>query len=614
MSTKNVSFRDVDITSGFWKEKQALNRNVTIYAVRDRFEDTGRFAAFRCDWKEGMPNRPHFFWDSDVAKWIEGAAYILQKEDAPDLEKKIDETVDLIEKNQGEDGYFNIYFTVIEPQNRFQNRDWHELYCAGHLTEAAIAYYKATGKDKFLKCMCRYIDYIEKVFRYERIAAFRTPGHEEIELALVKLYHCTGEKRYLELSKYFIDTRGTGKEMYAEWASERYFQSHKPCREQTTAEGHSVRAGYLYSGMADIAREYGDKELLSACRKIFDDIYTKKMYITAGVGQSYHGEAFTIPYDLQNGQAYTETCASIALVYFAARLQELGTDSRYGDVIERAIYNGILSGISVDGKCFFYENPLEIDLGVHNRNVATPKAEERFPITQRVEIFSCSCCPPNMNRFLASVGDYIYGYDDDTVYVHQYISSKGNIDGTDVIQSSGFPYDGNIKLDIDSPAKGFAALRIPEYSRDNFSIEINGRKAEYEMKNGYAFVKLCEKNEIAVKFDITPKCVYAHPGVHEDAGRCAIVAGPVVYCAEGVDNGADLLSFLIPEKLSCSFKENSELNTVDLIIDAEKVCADSSNSLYTFTRNTEKAELHLIPYFAFANRGETDMEVWLTAK
>lgn len=615
MNSQFVSFKNVEITDGFWKEKQYLNKNVTVHAVKDRFEDTGRFEAFRCNRKEGMDKKPHFFWDSDIAKWLEAAAYIIQKEPSPLLEKKVDEVVDLIEKNQCEDGYFNIYYTVVEPGNRFTNRDRHELYCAGHLTEAAVAYYDATGKDKFLKCMCKYIDCIEKAFKTDKTAAFKTPGHEEIELALVKLYRCTGEKRYLELSKYFIDKRGTEKEELGnDWTTARYYQSHKPCREQFTAEGHSVRACYLYTGMADIAREYSDSELLNACKKIFDDIYNKKMYITAGVGQSHHGEAFTVAYDLRNGQAYTETCASIALAMFCLRMQNLELDSRYGDVIERAIYNGILSGLSLDGKSFFYENPLEIDLEFHNRNVSLPKEKERFPITQRVEVFSCSCCPPNITRFIASIGDYIYAYGDKTVFVHQFVSSNADINGIKVKQFSGFPYDGNVNIEIINTNAKFIAIRIPGYSKEHFTVLNNGKKAEYEVKNGYAFIELFDKNEIKICFDLSPKCVFANPGVHEDAGRCAIVAGPLVYCAESCDNGKNLLSFGIPEKFCYEYVKNEELGTTDIITDVLKTDFENCDMLYSFTRKTENAKLHLIPYFAFANRGECDMEVWLTAK
>jgi len=604
----NISFSDVRLLDGFWKQKHKLNSDTTIFSVYDRFKETGRFDAFNFDWVEGKPNKPHFFWDSDVAKWIEGAANILQKEKNPRLEEIVDDVVDKIAEHQDENGYFNIYFTVIEPGKRFSNRDCHELYCAGHLTEAAVAYYKATGKDKMLKCMCRYIDYIEKVFVKEKSAAFVTPGHEEIELALVRLYHCTGEKRYLELSKFFIDNRGqTEEKLGNDWTTQRYYQSDKPCREQFTAEGHSVRACYLYSGMADIAIEYDDKELQNACEQLFDDIYNHKLYITGGVGQSSYGEAFTIPYDLQNDRAYTETCAAIALVFFASRMQKLKLDSRFGDVIEKAIYNGILSGISLDGKSFFYENPLEIILSENNRNVFLDINKERHPITQRVEVFSCSCCPPNLNRFLSSIGDYIYGVENDTVFVHQYISSETKINDTEISMISGFPYDGKVKINVKN-ASTFA-FRIPPYSRNNFEIILNGKKIIPTVKSGYAFVEVKGEADIIIDIDVSPKKIFANGLVDRDAGKCAIVAGPIVYCAEGKDNGNHLRQFRIPDKLEYSFIKNEEIGTTDLIVKAEKTA--NIKDLYSFEKTYTEDKLHLIPYFAFANRGECDMAVWL---
>ena len=285
-----LSVSQVNITGVFWKARQDLNRDVTLGSVREQFEKTGRFAAFRFDWREGMPDMPHIFWDSDVAKWLESAAYVLNKNEDEALEAYVDAVVDLIEKNQDENGYFNISFTVCEPDNRFCNRMAHELYCAGHLIEAAVAYYEATGKEKFLKAMCRYADHIEKVFKIDDSAEYSTCGHEEIELALVKLYRCTGEKRYLELSKHFVDIRGTAasKEVRA-GENDAYVQDHLPVREQTTAEGHSVRAGYLFSAMADLSREYADEGLFAASQKLFENITQKRMYITGCIGSTAAG-------------------------------------------------------------------------------------------------------------------------------------------------------------------------------------------------------------------------------------------------------------------------------------------------------------------------------------
>ena len=317
---KTVTFDKVTL-GGFWKNRFDINKNATIPTVYDRFSETGRFDAFKFDWKEGQPKQPHIFWDSDIAKWIEAVAYAITK--CPDgrLEEIVDGVVDLIEKNRDECGYFNIYFTVCEPENRFTNRMAHELYCAGHLIEAAVAYKNATGKDKFLRLMCDYADYIEKVFFDEDSAEFSTPGHEEIELALVKLYEATGEKRYLEMSRRFVDKRGTSKkdEDSPFYISHAYDQSHKPVREMENATGHSVRAVYLYCAMADLALRLGDKSLLDACKRLFKSIAEKQMYITGGIGSTAYGERFTEDYDLPNDVAYSETCASIGLALFARR-------------------------------------------------------------------------------------------------------------------------------------------------------------------------------------------------------------------------------------------------------------------------------------------------------
>jgi DUF1680 family protein len=353
---EQVPFAAIDLENGFWHDRQTLNSTVTIRSVYNRFVDTGRFAAFRFDWKEGMPNMPHFFYDSDVAKWMESVAYLLRKRPDPELEAIMDETINLIEKHQQPNGYFNVWFTIIHPENRLKERTSHELYCAGHLFEAAVAYNEATGKDKFLKLMCRYADFIYDYFLVRQAAPFLTPGHEEIELALVRLYRCTKEKKYLDLSRWFLDQRGSNeidKQSFYGWANARYAQDHLPVREQTTAEGHAVRANYLYCGMADVAYETGDQGLLRACRAIFLNIVSRRMYITGGIGSSRAGEAFTVDYDLPNPTAYAETCAAISLAMFARRMQQLEVDSLYGDVIELELYNGFPVSTSLDGKRFF---------------------------------------------------------------------------------------------------------------------------------------------------------------------------------------------------------------------------------------------------------------------
>jgi DUF1680 family protein len=402
--------------------------------------------------------------------------------------------------------------------------------------------------------MCKYADYIDRVFRVEGSAKFVTPGHQEIELALVKLYHATGEKKYLDLSAFFIDNRGRNDKDAAadQWSQGRQAQDHAPCAEQTTAEGHSVRAAYMYSAMADIARERGDEALKQACRKIFDNIANRRMYITAGVGSTHCGEAYTHDYNLPNETAYTETCAGIGLMFFSNAMLSLENNARYADAIERVLYNGVLSGLSLNGKAFFYENPLEINLREKYENRI---GKRRLPITQRVECFQCSCCPPNINRLLPSLGNYVYGSDGDTLYVNQFISSKLDADGVSCTQTTGYPNDGGVKLSV-SGVKN-VAIRIPKWC-DSFKIN-----KPYEMKNGYAVV-LNDGAEIEVSFDLTPKVVFADPRVRHDACRVAVMRGPIVYCAEAVDNKDELHTVLFPSEIKATetFDEKFGLYTL----------------------------------------------------
>lgn len=591
-----TDYRNVTIKGGYLKEKEELNRRVTEGAVYDRFSESGRIDAFRCDWKPGMEKRPHFFWDSDVAKWMEGAAYILSRESDPALEAKVESLIDCIEKNQGEDGYFNIYFTVVEPEKRFSNRDWHELYCAGHLIEA-------TGKERFLALMEKYAAYIYRVFVTERSAAFMTPGHEEIELALYRLYKVTGKKLYLDLMAFFLNNRGVpGNYEPQIFGEAHYAQSYAPIRKQREAFGHSVRAMYLYSGMADLAAETGDEELLAACRALFEDVTCRKMYVTGGIGSTCIGEAFTAPYDLPNATAYTETCASIGMIYFANRLFKADPlhPSRYADAVELELYNGALSGLSLDGERFFYENPLEISLRERNRITSTHE-KERFPITQRPKIFGCSCCPPNLVRLLASLGEYIYAYDEkeDAVYVNQFAESefaKGDVKVTSVTD---YPKEGRVALSSNRPLY----VRIPGWCRQ-FTAD-----KPYRMVNGYARF---EAGEVTVEFSITPELLAASVGVYRNIGKAALSRGPVIYCAEGVDNGE--LHSLYFERASVKDAQEVRDDTLGLWVLTlpgwRRV--DTSSALYAPLKEAfEPVTLRLIPYYAFANRGETDMLVYL---
>jgi len=597
-----ITFRQTSITGGFWQKRQEQTRSVTVDAVLERFTETGRFEAMACKWAEGMPHQPHIFWDSDVAKWIESASYLLETERNPKWEAVIEDAIDQIEKNRDEHGYFNICFTVCEPENRFKKRTEHELYCAGHLIEAAIAYFHATKKDRFLKAMCKYADYIETIFVKEAAADFTTPGHPEIELALVRLYRCTGEKRYLQLAKFFIDKRGTSeKDTFYDFANARYDQTHLPVREQETAEGHSVRACYLYAAMADLAKEYGDKGLQEACCKLFDNMTERRMYITGGIGQSNIGEAFTVDYDLPNRTSYAETCAAISLAFFAQRMLLLDVNAKYADVIERLFYNGILSGISLDGKSFFYENALEINRALRGKDASVVEGHRSwFPAITRSEVFGCSCCPPNLSRLFASLSDYIYTKDDDTYFVHQFIESTFKDGSVTLTQKTNFPASGTVKLRTAGIKK--LAFRIPYWCK---KLTVN---ATYTEKNGYAYVSgLPECLEIA--FLMTPTLIKASEHVQENCGRVALQLGPIIYCLEGIDNGENLRSLWIDKTLQAHVSYDPFFGAN--VITAKGFKQESNATLYAeLTENFTPVDLKFIPYFAFANRGESDMLIW----
>ncbi len=597
---KNISYRNVDITGGFWKRKQETNRKITAKAIYDRFYDTGRIAAFRMDWKEGDPNRPHIFWDSDIAKWIEGTAAILDKENIGEFEEKIEWLIDRIEENQRSDGYFNIYFILFGEDKRFTDRSCHELYCLGHLIEAAVEYYLVTGRKRFLNLMKKYVDLVYDVFYVHDSAGFSTPGHEEIELALLKLYRITKDKKDLDLAMYFIDKRGNNRKDKTH--SDRFFmnygQSHLPVRKQVTAEGHAVRALYLFTAMADAAIETGDPTLRTACEKLFDNITGKRMYITGGIGQTHNGEAFSIDYFLPNETAYTETCASIAMVFFCQRMLELTGNSKYADIIEKEIYNGAISGVSLDGRKFFYTNPLSIHIDNRNKEQSTD-LRDWFPSTQRAEVFNCSCCPPNLLRFIAMIGDNIYGVDDDVYYVHQFIDSK-----TDKISvTTDFPNSSAVEICTDAKE---LRVRIPAWC-SNFSCN-----RQYTIEEGYAVIT-DTTGKIEINLNMTPVLMEANALVDDDAGRVALMYGPLVYCMEGVDHKEKLSRLFIHGDLNIRSEFNECFGVSTLSAAGFKKTNHDLYGRYTRT-NFEKTTLKFIPYFGFANRGESDMEVWVKVK
>lgn len=588
---KNIAAENVKIKDGFWRFYMDLNRTAVVENVYKRFKETGRFDALRCDWREGSPNNPHMYWDSDVAKWIEGVAYITQESPVPEWEALVDEMIDNIAKNQRADGYFNSYFLMIQPSRIFTDRSMHELYCLGHMIEAAIAYHKATGKDKLMNCVLKNIDMVYRVFVEEQSADFVTPGHQEIELALLKLYIYLGDKKYLELARFFIDQRGNNEKE----EKREYCQSNLPVREINEAVGHSVRAGYLYTAMQMLATIDNDEMLKNACDRVFENIINCKMSITGGIGSDHSKEKFTYNYDLPNSDTYNETCASIALALFANAMQEEKANSRYGDVIERELYNGFLSGVSLDGEKFFYTNPLEIDRKKYARSTYQP-------ICERVKVFECSCCPPNVVRTLASVSRYMYTVDENTVYCNQFASSEAKlqIGGRDAVlkQSTNYPYDGKITFEyVGEPMTLY--VRIPDWC-----VEYKG-----ETENGFAKFELCNGDSVLIDLPMETHFIEANPYVQDNSGRYAIQRGPVVYCMEEIDNGENLRDIRLLESGEIKVVKEDGIPAPVIYIDAQRrVSTDKLYSLKNneFTRFTAR----LIPYFSFANREASDMLVW----
>lgn len=593
---KNLFHTATTLKDGFWKYYENLDREVTAKAVYDRFAETGRFDALKCNWREGMENMPHVYWDSDIAKWMEGAAYLLEKKPDPELEKKIDELVATIAKNQREDGYFNSYFLSVAPSKIFSDRNEHELYCIGHLIECAIAYHRATGKNTLLNVVKKAVDLIYQVFVVEQSAGFVTPGHQEIELALLKLYEYEGNEKHLELAKFFLDQRGANEKDSMQF---KQVQSTEPVRAITEAVGHSVRAGYMYTAMARLAKLTGDQELLDACYRVYEDITTRKMSITGGIGADHNGERFTYAYDLPNREIYNETCAAISLAMFAAELQEIKPDSKYADLIERIYFNAFLSGVSISGDEFFYTNPLEIDRKKHKR-----KAWQ--PIFRRVKVFDCSCCPPNVVRTLATLPRYSHSQDGDSIWCHQFFPGKTefSVGGEKAVLTleTAYPADGTLSFSYrGKPATIF--VRIPDWCVEYQGKTENGY-AEFEVENGAKF---------EVSLPLVPHFIEANPNVQDNAGRYAIAYGPFVYCMESIDNGKNLRDITLIENGKIEIKLEGEPLVPVLYIPAER--RKPSAALYSIkTDKRVPFTARLIPYFSFANRDEADMLVWTMLK
>ncbi|MCL6605494.1 MAG: glycoside hydrolase family 127 protein [Paenibacillus sp.] len=640
----NKILNNVAIQDNFWGRYIRLVQDVVIpyqyEALHDRVpEAEPSHAIANFEIAAGRKKGEFYgfvFQDSDVAKWLEAVGYSLSIKCDEVLESQADEVINLVGEAQQEDGYLNTYFTIKEPGKRWTNlNDCHELYCAGHFIEAAVAYYEATGKDKLLKIMCRMVDHIDSVFGPEEGKLKGYDGHQEIELALVKLYHLTGEDRYLKLSSFFIEQRGQqphflvqewenrGKMSY--WVGKmdhldvKYNQSHVPVKEQTEAVGHSVRAVYMYTAMADLAALTDDEELYNACVRLWNNIVDKQMYITGGIGSTHLGEAFTFDYDLPNDSVYAETCASIGLIFFAKRMLKLSPDAKYADVMERALYNNVIGSMAQDGKHFFYVNPLEVWPQACSCN-----PDKHHVKSERQGWFGCACCPPNVARLLTSLNQYIYTTHDDTIYTNLYIGSEvvtklGNTEVT-IHQQTEFPWDGTVTLKVNPAAEAEfgIALRIPSWSR-GMEIKVNGviLSMEEGVDRGYRVIHRTwsagDMIEICVPMEAHR--IYAHPNLRADAHKIAIQRGPLVYCLEGADNGEPLSSISLSEDgaFTETFDETLLGGAVVVGGSGSRINQEGwSGGLYGRVKApVEAVAVKAIPYYLWGNRGSGEMKVWI---
>ncbi len=635
---KDFDIGKAEIKDSFWTPRQRLTIDTVIpyqeKVLNDELpgvEKSHALANFRI--AAGMEEGEFYgmvFQDSDVAKWLEGVAYSLIVSPDADLEKRADAIIDIIAAAQQPDGYLDTYFIVKEPEKKFQNlQECHELYCAGHMMEAAAAYYEATGKDKLLQVMQREADCIDRHIGPEEGKIHGIPGHEEVEIGLLRMYRATGNKKDLQLASYFLNRRGQEPSWFDEETKKRgwvmweqsphdtdYNQSFAPVREQQEARGHSVRAMYLYTAMADYARIAEDASMAEACERLWDNAVGKQMYLTGGLGQAARWEGFTHDYDLPNDTAYAETCASIGLVMFARRMLQLRLDGKYTDIMERALYNGVLSGMQLDGKRFFYVNPLEVVPGVSGK---LPGYEHVLP--QRPEWFPCACCPPNVVRLLTSLARYAWDEKEDgTVCSHLYMGGTAEFTHASLSVESSWPWDGDISYSFrycDGEAFTFA-IHVPAYVKE-FSVSLNGEALtpeQYEHKDGYLYLHRAwqDKDVLSLHLTMPVRLTRCNPLVRANENCVALQRGPLVYCFEEVDNGAQIQALRIPTDAAFHVEEAEDGPLAGMkVITFEGVRESfADDALYEETApKQEKAAMQAIPYFAWGNRGENQMRVWM---
>lgn len=579
-----VPFTAVKFQDGFWMPRLKTTREVSLPHNFQWCEQTGRIANFA---KAGKLAEGKFkgalFNDSDVFKVLEGASYALAAQPDPALEKTVDEVIAKVVAAQQPDGFLNTYFTLAEPGKRWTNlKDGHELYCAGHLIEAAVVHCRATGKRTLLDAAIRLADCIDRTFGPTK--RHEVPGHEELELALVKLHRLTQQQKYLDLAKYFIDLRGDASQRNV-WGAT--YQDQTPVRQQTKAVGHAVRAMYLLAGVADIAAMSKEPALIDTTNRLWRDVVQHKMYVTGGIGARHEGESFGEACELPNESAYCETCASIGMALWAHRLNLLYGDARYADVLERVIYNGVLSGVAMDGKHFFYVNPLASD-GKHHRQ----------------PFFGCACCPSNVVRFLPSLPGYVYAANRDAILVNLYVASRATIpmdqNMVTLTQETKYPWDGRVELTVaPQKAREFAiGLRIPDWCQGP-QLSVNGTPvASLAAEKGYVRLRRMWQAGDVIRLDMPMpvRRIEANPAVRADAGRVAIRRGPIVYCIESVDNGGDMKNVVLARDPKLTVERRDDL------LGGVTVVHGLTNDGRTITA---------IPYYAWDHRAAGEMAVWI---
>jgi hypothetical protein len=623
-----VPFTAVTVTDNFWSPRLETNRRVTVPYNFKKCEETGRIDNFVK--AAGLMPGEHigiFYDDSDVFKVIEGAAYTLSLQPDPALDKYLDDLIAKIAAAQEEDGYLytprtinpNHVLAEREGLTRWSNlRISHELYNVGHLYEAAVAHYRATGKRSLLEVALKNADLIDRVFGPDKKRD--VPGHQEIEIGLVKLYHVTGEARYLKLANFFLDERGHahGRELYSNHGHVGYMQDHKPVIEQAEAVGHAVRAGYMYCGMADVAALTGNAAYIAAIDHIWENVVSKKLYLTGGIGALHRGEAFGEDYELPNLTAYTETCAAIANAMWNQRMFLLHGEAKYLDVLERVIYNGFLSGVSFSGDLFFYSNPLASD-GQFKFN--------RKESASRRPWFDCSCCPPNIARFIPSLLGYIYAYQDDRLYVNLFVGGQASVamPGQTVVvrQETNYPWEGRVNIVVipERAAEFTVYIRIPGWaqnqpvpsdlyqylteSREKATLKVNGEALPLDISKGFARIRRSWQPGDAIELNLPMpvRRLLSHEKVTENSGRVALERGPMVYCAEWVDNGGRISNIILPDDAPLQAEHRSEmLNGVTVI---------SGKAWGLYEDKPQEQEFLAIPYYAWSHRGQGEMAVWL---